>query len=97
MADKITLVFDREDREWTWAAECWGNDDLQERFDTLEQLARYYGPLYDSMGADVDMPGVVDDGLCGDCIDGCCHWGSAGPAPGEECGCERHEASVRAR
>jgi hypothetical protein len=37
------------------------------------------------------------DQTCGDCLDGRCHFGSAGPAPGEECGCDRHDASVRAR
>ncbi|MEV6607439.1 hypothetical protein [Kutzneria sp. NPDC051319] len=39
----------------------------------------------------------ADDGTCGDCIEGRCHFGGDGPWPGEECGCDRHDASVRAR
>jgi hypothetical protein len=38
-----------------------------------------------------------DDGLCGDCMDGHCHWGSSGPTRGQKCPCERHAVSVRAR
>jgi hypothetical protein len=38
-----------------------------------------------------------DDGTCGDCIDGRCHFGGDGPAPGDRCGCDRHDASVQAR
>lgn len=102
MTDKLRLVFDSQDRPWTWAAECWGNDEMQVRFDTLEQLSRRYGSLYDSMGAEVDVC-VADGGApaveetCGDCVEGRCHWGGDDPLPGEECGCERHDASVKAR
>lgn len=37
------------------------------------------------------------DETCGDCVEGRCHFGGADPLPGEECGCERHDASVKAR
>lgn len=48
------------------------------------------------------------DVTCGDCIEGRCHWGgqqsaestadaAAGREHREECGCDRHEASVAAR
>lgn len=97
MTDKITTVFDNQDRAWTWAVGCWGNDEMQVRFDTLEQMERRLGPLYDSMGRDVDVRPKVDDETCGDCVEGRCHWGGDDPLPGEECGCERHDASVKAR
>lgn len=99
MTGKITTVFDNQDRAWTWAVGCWGNDEMQVRFATLEQLSRRYGSLYDSMGAEVDVS-VAEadvDETCGDCVEGRCHWGGDDPLPGEECGCERHDASVKAR
>jgi hypothetical protein len=37
------------------------------------------------------------DATCGDCVEGRCHFGGDDPHDGEECGCERHEASVDAR
>jgi hypothetical protein len=51
---------------------------------------------------ETDRTGVyVDDGLCGDCMFGRCHWGSdasreRAEARGERCGCERHAVSVEA-
>lgn len=50
---------------------------------------------------------LIDDGLCGDCISGRCHWGGERSRlseeavergeVGEDCGCERHAVSVSAR
>jgi hypothetical protein len=43
-----------------------------------------------------------DDGLCGDCVEGRCHWGSeaareAARRDRKRCGCARHSHSVSAR
>jgi hypothetical protein len=43
-----------------------------------------------------------DDGLCGDCVEGRCHWGSdacreQAKRNRETCGCARHGYSVAAR
>lgn len=45
---------------------------------------------------------TYDDGICGDCTEGRCHWGSQQAAAfarlaNERCGCARHRVSVVAR
>jgi hypothetical protein len=54
-----------------------------------------------------DLTGLDDDGLCGDCISGRCHWGGERSrlneatvqrgGSGEHCGCARHAVSAAAR